>query len=91
MLAAPVRLAVATASALIDPAPTTSTSRPASAVAAAAARRQAGRGELDRDAEQAPAGPVDAGLRPGPLAGPQRQPAEVAEHPAQRAVLLGAA
>jgi len=50
---------------------------------------EAGCGELDRHAHQALAGPVDAGLGPGPLARPQRQPAELAQHAADRAVLFG--
>ena len=48
---------------------------------------QAGGGQLDRHAQQAEAGPADPGLGPGPLAGAQRELAELAEHPAGRAVL----
>ena len=82
MLAAPLRAAVAAARALIEPAPTMSTRRPASA----SVPDRPG-GELDRGAQQAEAGPADRGLGPGPLAGAQREPPELAEHPAGGAVL----
>ena len=50
---------------------------------------QGGGAQLDGQADQALPGPVDAGLGAGPLAGPQREPAELAQHPADGAVLLG--
>ena len=62
---------------------------PGQRVRARAQRPEAGGGELDRGAQQAEAGPADRGLGPGPLAGAQREPAELAEHPPGRAVLRG--
>src|SRR6185437_11080448 len=50
-------------------------------------RAEAGGGEIDRGAQQAEAGPAYRGLGPGPLAGAQCEPAELAEHPPGRAVL----
>ena len=69
MLAALSRDAVATASALIAPAPTTSTSRPA--------RPPPGRGKASsvaRLSRLTPARPIPVSVR-GPLARPQRHPA----------------
>ena len=81
MPAAPPRAAVAAASALIEPAPTTSTSRPARSAPGAATRGARRRARPRRAAGCA--GPADPGLGPGPLAGAQREPAELAEHRAR--------